>query len=127
MIVWRMGLTQALDHVVKEFGPDTTYPNELKDKGTCRYVHPDGMSALCLWGQVLKHMGVPLAWLQAHERKGVDSLLGKLARDKGLQVTQEEMNAAFVSQNAQDDGKTWGEAAVEYHQFLKRRRKWVSG
>jgi hypothetical protein len=53
MIVWRMGLTQALDHVVKEFGPDTTYPNELKDKGTCRYVHPDGMSALCLWGQVL--------------------------------------------------------------------------
>ncbi|MCO7192190.1 MULTISPECIES: hypothetical protein [Pseudonocardia] len=82
---------------------------------SCRYVSADGHRAMCLIGAALHRAGMPLHLLADHEGALADAVLDLLIVPT---LPHAVTAAARAAQNAQDDGRTLGDALTAYHSVL---------
>lgn len=128
--ITKTAVIQALSTVVEKYGPDTVYLNRaielgIAPKGSsrtetlCSYTNGKRKAA-CLVGVVLyEGYDVPLAKLRAIDTDAdvlgapsaaIEDVLGAIPDYLGVEFNDAARAALVAAQEAQDLGKTWGQA-----------------
>lgn len=111
--------TAAMEAAVAERGEDYVYPPQEEEGfaddyhtigGTCLYSDESG-KPLCIIGVALSKIDPALVPTHG-STEGASSLLSKMVDSFAVRV------AAQNAQDAQDDGKPWGEALKQYKSVL---------
>lgn len=110
-------VTATIKAVVEEFGADYVYPYAAAP-ADCRYTEYDenGPTApSCIAGHVLHRLGVPLDELRQWEGNNIHGL-----QENYINLPAGAYEGLSAAQEAQDGGKTWGEALNIYNERVSQ-------
>lgn len=102
-----------LREVVAEQGPDYVYKRvPASEYGGCVYFHPTTSEPSCIVGRALAKEGLKPSALTGYQNEAVRIrvLADRALPGAGLLVTDDAARVFSAAQEAQDDGKTWGES-----------------